>query len=69
MNVHNITPPLFPDADVPADAAAHHEALRAAFKHLGLRRLGYSFEQALASPALRIALRVCAEIHIRRTHP
>ena len=33
----------------------------------GLRRLGYSFHEALASPPLAIALRICAEIHIRRT--
>lgn len=51
------------------ELAGHREAQLAAFKHLGWRAMGYSFEQALARPALAIALRVCAEIHIRRTQP
>ena len=52
--------------DDPAGLAAHPEALRQAFKASGVWRHGITFEQALATPALRICLTTAAQIKARK---
>ena len=53
-------------AVTPRELAEHPEALRAAFKQSGVWRFGYTFERALAQPAIRICLTTAAEIKARK---
>lgn len=48
---------------------ANPEALRAAYQHIGLWRMGISFQRAIDSPGLRICLRVIAEQLAKRAGP
>lgn len=67
MNIHDTTtPPLFPEAPVPHDAATHREALHAAFIATGVWRYGYTFERAMQTPPLATCIKTAAEIRVQR---
>lgn len=58
-----------PELDLPFDPGSE-TALRMAYEHLGYSYYGISFERACASKALRICMRVDAELlHRKRNEP